>query len=69
MRPVKRAMPYRFSGGIYAAPTHRPCAVTMQKRYRGASLPPLPVSEVIDGYAKDLDINGDKVTLSVKKIG
>ena len=27
------------------------------------------LSAVIDGYAKELDINGDKVTLSVKRVG
>ena len=36
-RPVNTCHPYRFAGGMYAAPTHRPNAVAIQKRFRGAN--------------------------------
>ena len=32
-RPGNDQRPHRFAGGIYAAPTHRPNAVTSKKRY------------------------------------
>ena len=37
IQTVNRRHGHRFAGGIYAAPTHGPNAVTTQNRYRGAN--------------------------------
>ena len=38
MQTVNGRRGHRFAGGIYAAPTHSPNAITTEKRYRKANV-------------------------------